>query len=1187
MIIPNDSLKGDKEVKNWLSWTRSQQLLASDPTSSAWVSANAGSGKTHILVLRVLRLLLANVNPATILCLTHTNAAAAEMSNRVFEIITEWSHLSDEKLFAEITKIQDKTPNKDDITRARQLLVKILETPGGWKAKTIHAFCEAIIQQFPLEANTTGHFSILDGDQAKKLIEEAKKSTLASIMSENNIKLKQAFNEILELTDEETLEPLICDIISNRNILNQFSCFADENGGEEVLLKKRFGLHPDEKYEKIYGELAQLLGIIQEDIKQYINLAKEDERTNSFKKILKEKSIEEKFNFLSIFFLTKDLSPRKYLLNKEMADKSPDLAKNLKNAQEEFIKIRDRLNTYKMLKATLASLILAKNLNKHHDELKKKYCFLDFEDLIFCTNDLLKKSEVSAWIRYKLDQEINHILIDEVQDTSLIQWEVIRSLTEDFFVGENAHSHPRTLFAVGDEKQSIFSFQGAEPTRFFRERQINQQRITNAGNKFSIIQLPLSFRSTADILTAVDKVFSIPENAQGLSEDKEPILHRSNRIGHAGSVQIWEQVFSEKNSPPKDWISHFDSIQIESSKSIIAQRIANKIADIIGCDTVISNGKTRFIRADDILILVRKRTSFIKFMTRLLKNDHKISVSSSDKFILTDHLAIKDLMSLGYFVLSQEDDLSLAALLRSPIFNLSEDDLFEICAKRQKTETVFASLQRLANDKISSLRHIVEYINEIIYLAKSYSPYDFFTLILGAKNGRKLFVSRFGNEVIDVLDEFLDFALRNEQKSYHTMQEFISELENYPPTIKRKQYSNHNEVRIMTVHAAKGLESPIVFLVDDGSEFFNIRHIKGLQILPSTNDDPGIPIYIPQSHLHNHVVFNHIEYTKKTAREEYNRLLYVGMTRASDKLIICSCKNKDKKNSGSLNKSKTSQGTWYDMVYKSFDGDERVKEVKIKTAANKDEWGALEWCVPCDKSIIIEKEPAITELNQGDIIPKEIFESIPNDIDTPYILNPSMLDTKDSPILRSLLSEDSAGQNNFLKRGLIIHKILQVVFALPVEQRKQYVVSYFKKNSKFWPIQEYNNLVLSVTSLLENPTISQAVSYTSYAEVSVSGKVSFPKKDVLISGRIDLISISKKHVLIFEYKTHSYIPQGIEDIPLSHIAQLAMYKEILKVSYADKSFICLLIYVSKPKIFIITQHKLEQAILKIRTKLSL
>ncbi|PTL87090.1 MAG: double-strand break repair helicase AddA [Candidatus Liberibacter europaeus] len=1175
-MINNNSLKNDFEIKDWISWTKSQQLLASDPTRSAWVSANAGSGKTHILVLRVLRLLLANTNPSSILCLTHTQAAAAEMSNRVFEIITEWSHLSDEKLYVEITKIQDKKPTRIDISRARNLIIKILETPGGLKAQTIHSFCESIIQQFPLEANITGQFSILDKDQSKKMIEEAKKSTLASIVVENNVELKQSLAEILELVKETDLEQLISNIISHRYSLNKFSSFANNNGGEEIVLKNRFELSHDESDERIRNDLWPLQNFEQEYINKYVTLYKENGKGTKLKQakiledILIEESFEKRFSLLSEFFLNKDLSPRSQIIT-TIANKSPDLKDKIKKAQQTFIQIQERFNKYKMFKMTMALLILAKHLNTHYEELKKKHCFLDFEDLIVYTNDLLKKRDVSAWIRYKLDQEINHILIDEVQDTSMIQWEVIRSLTEDFFVGENAHSHPRTLFAVGDEKQSIFSFQGAKPNLFFREKQINQQRITNAGQKFSAIQLPLSFRSTADILTAVDKVFSIPENAQGLSEDKTPILHRSNRIGHAGNVQLWDQVLAKKNPRQEDWISYFDSSPQESSASILARRIANTISDMIGSDTIISNGKKRFVRADDILVLVRKRSPFIALLARFLKNDHKISVSSNDRFILSKHLAIKDLMSLGYFVLSQEDDLSLAALLKSPLFNLSEDDLFEICAKRQQTETVYDSIKKISNDKTSKFHHITEYIHELINLSKSHSAYDFFTLILGAKNGRKQFIARFGTEVVDVIDEFLDFALRNEQKSYFTLQEFISELEYYPPEIKSNQSRNHHEVRIMTVHGAKGLESPVVFLVDYGTEILSNNHINNMHILPSSNDEPGTPIWIPTKKLRNSIISSHIEYLKKAAMEEYHRLLYVGMTRASDKLIICSYINQE---------NKTNKRTWHDMVEKSFNGDKRAKKITPKTSANKDEWSAWQWNIPCNEDTIIAEESIATQLNYGEKLPKEFFSHIQNDTITPYILNPSMLDKKDEPTLNFPLS-DNNNDDDALKRGLIIHKLLEIVFKLPLEQRKQSIVSYLKKNSKFWTIQEYENLVSSITSLLEHPIVSTAMSCLSYTEVSISGKINFPKQEVLVSGRVDQISIDNENVFIFEYKTNRNIPQGIEDIPISHIIQLSIYRELLKDSYTDKSFVCLLIYVLEPKVFIIPQCKLDEALLKI------
>ncbi|WP_244464457.1 UvrD-helicase domain-containing protein [Candidatus Liberibacter africanus] len=600
-MIHHNEFQDNLETTNLISQTKSKQLLASDPTCSAWVSANAGSGKTHIIVQRVLRLLLANAHPSTILCLTHTKAGAAEMSHRVLNVITEWYHLSDEKLSVEITKIQGKKSSKRDISNARNLLVKVLDIPGGLKVQTIHAFCEAIMHQFPLEANITSHFSIAEKDQSKKLIEEAHKSMLTSIMLDNNKELKQSFYEILEISNDQDREKLMSNIISNRNVLKQFSSFANTNGGEEQLLKKRFGILPNESYELIYNDLRTLPYFQESDMKEYVPLYKETgqptylKQAQKLEKASETQCMEERLSILSSFFLTKEeYLPKKYIISQKIAKKYPGLKEKIQKSQEEFIKIRDRFNTYQMFKPTLASLTLAKHLNTHYEELKKKNYVLDFEDLLTYTNDLLKKRDVSAWIRYKIDQEINHILIDEVQDTSLLQWEVIRSLTEDFFVGGDQHSNPRTLFAVGDEKQTIYSFNGAEPKRISLEKEINKQRATDAGQKFSIIDLPVSFRSTSDILTAVDKVFSIPENAQGLREDEDStIMHRSSRIGHVGKVQLWEQVISKKNPKQESWESCFDSLPEESSSSILARRIAYTISNMIGSDTIVSNGKKK------------------------------------------------------------------------------------------------------------------------------------------------------------------------------------------------------------------------------------------------------------------------------------------------------------------------------------------------------------------------------------------------------------------------------------------------------------------------------------------------------------------------------------------------------------------------------------------------------------------
>ncbi|MBA5724294.1 double-strand break repair helicase AddA, partial [Candidatus Liberibacter sp.] len=1117
-------LKDVFDLEHRISQTKLRQLEASDPTRSVWVSANAGSGKTYVLVQRVLRLLLAGYNPSSLLCLTYTNAATAEMSNRVFEKLTEWSHLSDEKLAEDITKIQGEKPDKSQLSKAQNLLTKTLETPGGLKIQTIHAFCEAILQQFPLESNIAGDFSVIGDNQSKKLKDEAKKSTLASIMMGNDKELEKSFSEILEFAEilewesGNKLEELMSDAIEHRNDINRFFSFANKNGGTEKLLRKRFGFSIDESDDKIYKDSWPLPDLKGEDLEKYISLSKEYGSTTDLKtasileQIPKENSPTKRFKLLSNLFLTQKGSHiQKRPVTTIILKKDPCFKEKFEKSREWF----DRLHTYQILKMTLASLTLADNILSNYQKLKKQFFSLDFNDLIIYTNDLLKKTEVSAWVRYKLDQEINHILLDEVQDTSLIQWDVIRSLTEDFFVGHNAHLNLRTFFAVGDEKQSIYAFQGVIPTQFSREREIYRKRITDAGEKFSAIELQSSFRSTADILTAVDKVFSIEENAQGLSADQANIVHFSNRIGHSGSVHLWDKAGPDNSPSPSekdDWNVYFDYTPKESPSSILARRIANKISDMIGSETIISKGKKRLIRAEDILILVRKRTSFIACLTKFLENDNKIPVSGRDNFPITDHLAIKDLIALGKFMLSQEDDLSLASLLKSPIFSLSEDDIFEICAKRTKTETVYSHLTKLANDGMSKFRHIHETLRELLTLSQSYSTYDFFSLVLGSKSGRKKFISRFGNEVLDVLDEFLKFALKNEQNNSSHMQEFISELEHYPPELKRKECLNHNKVRIMTVHASKGLESPVVFLVDDGSEVSPSKNRKKMQIISSDSEEyPETPAWFLKLHKDHslrpdhslELVSEHIKRQMTEEKEEYHRLLYVGMTRASDKLIVCGYNS---------NKTKEKR-TWWDMVFNAFHEDENFKEVTLKTSHNIDEWKGWEWRVTCDDNISLQEEPSSTKLHHTEELPKELFSPSKDEIEKQNILNPSTIEERKNPVLlTSRLFEKNSRDNYALKRGSLIHRLLQVVFDLPLEKRNEYVVSYCEKNMRFWSTLEREKLVSSIKILLNHPMVSLDSSFDTLAEVAIFGKINYSKREYFISGRVDRISISENNV---------------------------------------------------------------------------
>jgi ATP-dependent helicase/nuclease subunit A len=806
--------EGDDPLE-WTSWTTVQQSIASDPQRSAWVSANAGSGKTHVLTQRVIRLLLAGARPSAILCLTYTKAAASEMSNRVFDRLAEWAVLSDEELSQRIAQIEGAAPDMFKLAEARRLFAKALETPGGLKIQTIHAFCEALLHQFPLEANVAGHFSVLDDRAAATLLSDARRSLLTATTPEQDRALADAFSYVLNLGDESGLETLLGDIVANRNAIKAFTLAAERAGGLEKVLRAQLGLSDNDTETGIAEQYWPLPGLTGGALSLYLELAdlkggaKAQDVAAALKAVVSERDVLRRIPLLEKIFLTGKGEPKSdsQFFVKAMLSQAPQLADAVSEARAHVVSCRDRLKIVRMYDATRAALILADRLNRDYDDLKKQHSLLDFEDLITRTADLLTMSDVGPWIHYKLDQGIDHILVDEAQDTSPIQWSVIQSLAEDFFSGDSARSVVRTLFAVGDEKQSIYSFQGARPERFSEESRRTRQRVSQSGLAFSSVRLPLSFRSTSDVLAAVDHIFTPPENARGLSAGGEPVVHRSNRIGQPGAVDLWEMIAPEVAIKEEDWTAPFDATPESAPAAILARRMAHTIDTLVGKQTVIEKGKERLIEAGDILVLVRKRDAFVNALTRALKRRGNIPVAGADRLRLTSHIAVQDLVALGRFLLLPEDDLSLASLMKSPLFDLTEDDIFAVAALRDDGESVWAHFQKFAADGNDRLGNAVRLLRLFLEESKTLSVHDFYARVLGVHGGRRQFLARLGTEVSDILDEFLTFTLDHETAALPGLQSFISTLELEAPVVKREQDKGRNEVRIMTVHASKGPRS--------------------------------------------------------------------------------------------------------------------------------------------------------------------------------------------------------------------------------------------------------------------------------------------------------------------------------------------------------------------------------------------
>ncbi len=1158
----------------WLNWTSKQQALASDPGRFAWVSANAGSGKTHVLTQRVIRLLLSGARPSSILCLTYTKAAASEMSNRVLKTLSRWATLDDDALAAEIARMEGRPTADALLSPARQLFARALETPGGLKIQTIHAFCEALLHQFPLEANVAGHFSVLDDRAAAALLSEARRSLLMATTSAEETELAAAFETALLLGDDTGLEKLLSEIVESHTALVRFHQYCDNHGGSERVVRQALDLRTEESVTDIYGSIFPIAGFSNTELAAFRELAhdKGGAKPKDVATLLAQATRsegEEAFSKLVKAFLTAKHEAKAIsgIASKAMLDADPSLPERIEAAQTQILERLNRLKTVRLFEASMAAITLARRLNSEYEELKKRQGHLDFDDLISKTADLLTKDDAAPWIHYKLDQGIDHVLVDEAQDTSPLQWAVVRSLTEEFLTGETARGQGRTLFAVGDEKQSIYSFQGARPERFSEEGRDVRIKAEGAQLVFSDIRLPLSFRSTQDVLSAVDQVFARPDHAKGLTAEGGDVIHQSSRVGHAGAVDVWEMIAPEQTPDEADWTEPFDATPESTPPALLARRIADTIAELLRDGSIIEKGESRRIDPSDILVLVRKRGGFTNALTRALKARGDIPVAGADRLLLTDHIAVQDLIALGRFAVLPKDDLSLASLMKSPLAGLSEENLLSAAAYREKGESLWERLNRLGQSGEAPFARLCEKLTGWINAARGQNPFEFYASVLGAGGGRRHFLARLGSEVTDILDEFLGLALSYEASGLPGLQSFLSLLDQDPPSIKREQDKARNEVRIMTVHASKGLEAPVVFMVDDGGAAFNANHLAKFRFVKTENGPAEVPLWISTSETNTAVTAADAEKRKLSAEDEYRRLLYVSMTRAADHLIICGYR-----------KTRENPDSWHNMVWRALEEDtERCAPAEFGTGDNR--WAGLKWRVPGhDRGKPITEKSGATKLHEP--LPASLFHPLPTKPDLPRPLSPSgagaLIDREDGSAAGSrLFGKSSVDANVALKTGHAVHRLFQVLPDMEPGRRESAAERYLRSALPFADRSVRQDLQDKVFAVLNDERLFPIFADTAQAEVNVMGVLTLENGDFAVSGRIDRLAVDDNRVLVADFKTNRNAPENQAAIPEDHGTQMAIYREILKPLYPGRSIECCLIYTSNGRVFMLDQNEME------------
>ncbi|MEQ1866957.1 MAG: UvrD-helicase domain-containing protein [Micropepsaceae bacterium] len=667
--------------------TSKDQRRATDPTTSAWVAANAGSGKTHVLVDRIARLLLSGSAPDRLLCLTFTRAAAAEMSTRLFKRLGAWTLIPDEALSAELYAMTGSKPPPELLERARRLFAEALESPGGLRIQTIHAFCERLLKRFPLEAGVVPQFSVLDERATEELLEAAKEKVLRDAAS-HDAGLADALAAMTEHAGEERFDVLMRAIAGERGWVQPFLLKAQETTLERKLWRV-VKLSPGADERSIVE--AAIVGIDPAQARRVgvaLNqgAAGDKARAPSFIAFAAQRD-HASFASMSEALLTKEGEKRARSATKGALEADPGIADILDRLATAAIEVRGKLNALFVARNSAQLLRVATAMLNAYREVKGRRAMLDYDDLIGRAVALFTHPG-AAWVLYKLDGGIDHILVDEAQDTSPAQWKIITSIAEEFFAGLGAEranaARQRTVFAVGDVKQSIMSFQGARPASFIDTRTVIGAKALDARAEFELVGLTRSFRSAPRILELVDEVFNDAKAADGVMIDEVATRHEAERADLAGLVELWPALRPPDVAESEAWNAPRDRVGAEHPAVTLAQTIAERIRTWLANGETVYDKETKTLRpmgAGDVMVLVRRRNLLAEEIIRQLKR-RGIPVAGADRLKLAQHIAVMDLIALGRFVLMPRDDLTLATVLKGPFCGIDEEALFDLAYGR-------------------------------------------------------------------------------------------------------------------------------------------------------------------------------------------------------------------------------------------------------------------------------------------------------------------------------------------------------------------------------------------------------------------------------------------------------------------------------------------------------------------------
>ena len=1145
------------------------QAKASDPGRTRFVSANAGSGKTHVLVGRVSRLLLSGVEPDHILCLTYTKAAAAEMQARLFDKLGGWSVMDDAQLAEQLDNLT-LGEQAVSLPAARGLFAKALETPEGLKVQTIHAFCADVLKRFPMEAGILPGFDQADESGEGALKEAVRRQILHQAWYDPRSDLARHLTEVARKTANQTLDELFHWMGGKTR---QIQLYTTEEGLAQIA--SMLGVPADtceiEETRRAWREtpietLKELIEPLRSGSKQCV-----DQAVRLTEALYRSETCELSAweRYLDVF-LTSSGGWRASVVPKG----APEIARAFFGHKDEpdtperarVERILQRINAASVVSGTRRLGGLARAYADTYVETKRARRTLDFNDQIHHVHDLLTRREAADWVRYKLDAGISHILIDEAQDTSDLQWGIVDALRESFDpADERTGTESKTFFAVGDEKQSIYGFQGAKPATFI-------DRINHAGED-KVVRMAMSFRSAPEILKAVDSVFVTHGAGQrmfgaaieGVAGDASHSAKRSDR----GRVELWPILPNPPDDAEEDaWNPRpVDALDTTHPKEKLAQLIAKQIVTWLKTGEPVfdrDKGCARPMHAGDIFILVQKRDAFFDAMIRNLKSAG-VPVAGADRLVLADSVVVKDLLALARWALFPRDDLSLAEVLKSPLFAYNEDDLFRVAFGRDAS--LWEALSASTHAQDISTRDLLAAIQSSVTMR---DPYSFFVSALDQQlDGESLRLrieKRLGVEHRDPLNEFLGQVLAFQRRTSASLQHFVQEWDNNSTELKREPDGQASEVRIMTVHGSKGLQAPVVILpqtttapksgkagdimeipLEDGGTMFVTR--------PKKDTVPALDPYIQAADC--------------AAEEEHLRLLYVAMTRAESRLVVCgypqrlNTKDPDKY---------AHEKSWYTEVAAGLDHLD-CEEIDTPAGSGKLYGG------PPDAPLRDDTQ------GQGDlvILPHWVAELAIAEASSATRVTPSHLlsDSDEGPVRSPLSRTHQAERDRRFLRGNLIHKLLEVLPDIPVDRRRPVADAILGRHDLSKPVGD--RILEEVFTVLDR--FPQIFAEGSFAEVSLAGTGGNLPEGMRLNAQVDRLTVTPEHVYIIDYKSNRPPPESQDAVSGQYMAQMAAYRELAREIYG-RPVTCALLWTDSAHLMELDEGRLDAALDQVANRLT-